>query len=185
MKKMTFLGVTFAIVLLLFWSLAQTESSNAQNRVPPAEGKTLVFLSLETKKQLEDEAIFLKTDQNIDQFLSYDELQQSASEEKVLTIIIDSNVLEKVEADWLREQYEQGIIVGGINVHPDRFKTYLGLPVAQAYELPPFITSPYLYYKYDKSVQYSGDWGSGIFNMAEFSDFMSFVKQVDENHRLN
>lgn len=103
-------------------------------------------------------------------------------------IVIHADLTDKLDSTWLRQQYDAGIIIGGINMLRTDLKQFLGLPTVEGEVLPPFIHEPYMAYVYERGDQQQEGWysrGSGITMLDEPDKFINYVQRVEETAALN
>jgi len=100
-------------------------------------------------------------------------------------IIIHSNALDLVDAHWLKEQYNQGVVLGVLNGTQGQLSLKLGLVSAtELASLPPSPSFPVPYvrflYDYWNPALRLGMKGKGIVELDEVGDFYRKVQSIEE-----
>lgn len=115
------------------------------------------------------------------------ELTQFVATQRPNAIVIHAAITDKLDSTWLREQYDAGTIIGGVNMTRSDLRGYLGLPLRGVEVLPSFIQPPYISYLFERGSHEEG-WGgegSGIAPLQDPNWFTAFVQGVEETQELN
>lgn len=185
MRKVVVGVVGLGLLLILALVAYRTNTAYTQNLVEVPPVRIVLFLPEEEKsndgllRNLGKAALITSDPTALTEFVA---TQQPNA------IVIHAAVADKLDSAWLRQQYDAGIIIGGINMLRTELKAYLGLPTQEGEVLPPFIHEPYMAYLYERGDQQQEGWyevRSGIATLEEPNQFMRFVQGVEEASALD
>ena len=178
------LGVTaiaFSSGLGLVMASNQPDIVQAADNLPPIK---IVLFAPVTETSI-DEVVLDRIGPSLLLVTDTTGLLDMVASEKPQAIVIDTNALDLVDESWLREQYNQGVILGVLNGKQGQLSVKLGLisPAELASRPPsPYFSQPYIRYAFDywDPAFRLGMSGRGIIELAEAGDFYRKVQGIEE-----
>lgn len=144
----------------------------------------IIFFTPETENYI-DKTVLDLVDPSLLIANNMSQLVNTVESENPQAIVIDSNAIDLVDNQWLKEQYNQGVVLGVLNGKQGQLSVKLGLISANelaSQPASPNFTTPYIRFVYDywDPALGLGMSGRGILELDDVGDFLRKVQSIEE-----
>ncbi|GAB4581825.1 MAG: hypothetical protein Fur0022_45760 [Anaerolineales bacterium] len=144
----------------------------------------IIFFTPETENYI-DKTVLDLVDPSLLIANNISQLVNTVESENPQAIVIDSNAIDLVDNQWLKEQYNQGVVLGVLNGKQGQLSVKLGLISANelaSQPASPNFTTPYIRFVYDywDPALGLGMSGRGILELDDVGDFLRKVQSIEE-----
>lgn len=144
----------------------------------------IIFFTPETENYI-DKTVLDLVDPSLLIANNISQLVNTVESENPQAIVIDSNAIDLVDNQWLKEQYNQGVVLGVLNGEQGQLSLKLGLISGNelaSQPASPNFTTPYIRFVYDywDPALGLGMSGRGILELDDVGDFLRKVQSIEE-----